>query len=72
MKKTAQRSCSTMTERLKSVVFSLGSQPPWGRLPFFWGSRELLIEIFMMVYFIVLYGTTFCRSQNNRITWQKR
>jgi len=45
--------------------------PHGGRPPFFWGSRELLIKIFVNYFYILyfVYGTT-CRIQNNRITWQ--
>ena len=56
---------------LTSKYYVSGFQPAEGRLPCFLGSRELLIKIFIItsrfIYFV--YGNTFCRSQNNRITW---
>jgi len=40
-----------------------------GLFAFFVGSQEVLIKLFMILYFV--YGTTFYHRQNNRITWQK-
>jgi len=45
----------------------------WGSFEFFLGvaraSDKNIHIYFSILYF--LYGTTFCRSQNNRIAWQK-
>ena len=50
------------SDLLTPVIFNMGSRSPWGRLPFFLGSRELLVKIsiitsiFYMSYMEPLFG----------------
>jgi len=53
------------------VVFNL-VRVPWGSFAISLGAAKAsdtnIHSNFYSLYFV--YGTTFCRSQNNRITWQ--
>jgi len=57
----------------RAVVFNLGIAMPMGSFAFFLGtaraSDKNAHKFFYVSYFV--HGTTFYRSQNNRITWQK-
>jgi len=57
----------------RKVVFNLGVATPEGFVCLFSraarASHKNIHNYFYILYF--LYGTTFCRSQNNRIAWQK-
>jgi len=67
------RTNQTLLALYQLSVFQPGGGNPMGSFAFFLGvaraSVKSIHNFFYILYFV--YGTTFCCSQNDRITWQK-